>query len=169
MSTFMEIQTGFDLLFRNTAPTYTNNVSVSGGTEKIKFFASVGATIRRGIIKRTSYDKYNFRSNMDAKITDNFDLSLDLSGYVSEQDEPGASAGVGSYVFYFPASIVIISYLKPYTADGMPIASINTAGNGNNNPIAARDLSGNNNVKKTYFPGNIAMKYQLPFVKRTVC
>ena len=31
----------FDLLFRNTAPTYTNNVSVSGGTEKIKFFASV--------------------------------------------------------------------------------------------------------------------------------
>lgn len=34
---------------------------------------------------------------MDAKITDNFDLSLDLSGYVSEQDEPGASAGVGSY------------------------------------------------------------------------
>ena len=33
----------FDLLFRNTAPTYTNNVSVSGGTEKIKFFASVGA------------------------------------------------------------------------------------------------------------------------------
>ena len=47
----------------------------------------------------------------------------------------------------------------------MPIASINTAGNGNNNPIAARDLSGNNNVKKTYFQGNIAMKYQLPFVK----
>mgnify|MGYP001459676940 FL=1 len=36
---------------------------------------------------------------------------------------------------------------------------------GNNNPIAARDLSGNNNVKKTYFQGNIAMKYQLPFVK----
>ena len=155
----------FDLLFRNTAPTYTNNVSVSGGTEKIKFFASVGAYNQEGIIKRTSYDKYNFRSNMDAKITDNFDLSLDLSGYVSEQDEPGASAGVGSYASIFQQALLSYPYLKPYTADGMPIASINTAGNGNNNPIAARDLSGNNNVKKTYFQGNIAMKYQLPFVK----
>ena len=54
-----------------------------------------------------------FRSNMDAKITDNFDLSLDLSGYVSEQDEPGASAGVRFLCFYFPAGIVVISLGNP--------------------------------------------------------
>ncbi len=77
------------LLFKDVAPTYTNNVSVSGGTDKLKFFASVGAYNQKGIIDKTSYDKYNFRSNMDAKITDNFDLSLGLSGYVSTDSEPG--------------------------------------------------------------------------------
>ena len=76
----------FDLLFKNVAPAYTNNVSVSGGTERLKFFASVGAYNQEGVIDHTSYDKYNFRSNMDAKVTDNFDLSLDLSGYVSEDN-----------------------------------------------------------------------------------
>lgn len=37
----------FDLLFKDVAPTYTNNVSVSGGTDKLKFFASVGAYNQR--------------------------------------------------------------------------------------------------------------------------
>ena len=118
----------FDLLFKDVAPTYTNNVSVSGGTDKLKFFASVGAYNQKGIIDKTSYDKYNFRSNMDAKITDNFDLSLGLSGYVST----------------------------------VPVGSLNLDGNGNNNPIAARDLSGKNTNKKTYFQGNVSMKWQLP-------
>lgn len=155
----------FDLLFKDIAPTYTNNVSISGGTEKLKFFASVGAYNQQGIIDRTSYDKYNFRSNMDAKVTDNFDLSFDLSGYVSNENEPGASAGVGSYASIFQQAMLSYPYLQPYTASGMPVGSINLDGNGNNNPIAARDLSGKNNIKKTYFQGNVSMRYKLPFVK----
>ena len=155
----------FDLLFSDVAPTYTNNISISGGTERIKFFASVGAYNQTGIIKNTSYDKYNFRSNMDAKVTDNFDVSLDLSGHVSEQDEPGASAGVGSYASIFQQALLSYPYLQPYSQSGLPMGSLNLVGNGNNNPIAARDLSGNNNAKQTYFQCNISMRYSLPFVK----
>lgn len=101
----------FDLLFRNTAPTYTNNVSVSGGTEKIKFFASVGAYNQEGIIKRTSYDKYNFRSNMDAKITDNFDLSL-VYPVMFPSRMTRCFCRCRFVCFYFPASIVVISLLE---------------------------------------------------------
>lgn len=155
----------FDLLFKNVAPAYTNNVSVSGGTERLKFFASVGAYNQEGVIDHTSYDKYNFRSNMDAKVTDNFDLSLDLSGYVSEDNEPGASAGKGSYASIFQQAMLSYPYLKAYSPSGLPVGSLNLDGNGNNNPVAARDLSGKNTIKKTYFQGNISMKYKLPFVK----
>ena len=155
----------FDLLFKNVAPTYTNNVSISGGTEKLKFFATVGAYNQNGIIDRTSYDKYNFRSNLDAKITNNFDISFDLSGYVSEDKEPGASAGKGEYASIFQQAMLSYPYLQPYTQSGMPVGSLNLDGNGNNNPIAARDLSGESNVKKTYFQGNVALRYRLPFVK----
>lgn len=56
-------------------------------------------------------------------------------------------------------------YLKAYSPSGLPVGSLNLDGNGNNNPVAARDLSGKNTIKKTYFQGNISMKYKLPFVK----
>ena len=114
----------FDLLFKSVAPTYTNNVSISGGTEKLKFFATVGAYNQEGIIDRTSYDKYNFRSNIDAQVTDNFDLSLDLSGHISDESQPGASAGVGSYASIFQQAMLSYPYLQPYTASGMPIGSL---------------------------------------------
>ena len=42
--------------------------------------------------------------------------------------------------------------------NGLPVGSLNLDGNGNNNPIAARDLSGKNTNKKTYFQGNVSMK-----------
>lgn len=155
----------FDLLFRDTAPTYTNNVSVSGGSERIKFFATLGAYNQQGIIKKTSYDKYNVRSNIDAKVTDHFDVSFDLAGSIARQKEPGASAGNGSYASIFQQALLSYPYLKPYTSTGLPVASINQQGNGNNNPLAARDLSGKNDIKKTYFQGNLSLRYHVPFVK----
>lgn len=47
----------------------------------------------------------------------------------------------------------------------MPIGSLNQAGNGNQNPLAARDLSGNRNTESTNFTGNVSLKWRLPFVK----
>ena len=122
----------FDLLFKNVAPTYTNTVSVSGGNERIKFFASLGAYNQEGIVENTSYDKYNFRSNLDAKVTNNIDFSLNLSGFVDDQRSPGASVGPNAYAGVFQQAMLSYPYLRPYTKDGMPIASQNTAGNGNN-------------------------------------
>ena len=152
----------FDLLFKDVAPTYTNTVSVSGGNERIKFFASLGAFNQEGVVKNTSYDKYNFRSNIDAKVTDNLDFSLNLSGFVDNQRSPGASIEPNAYAGVFVQAMLSYPYLKPYTKDGMPIASYNTDGQGNNNPIAARDLSGVRSSKSTKFQGDISLKYKLP-------
>lgn len=152
----------FDLLFKNVAPTYTNTVSVSGGNERIKFFASLGAYNQEGIVENTSYDKYNFRSNLDAKVTNNIDFSLNLSGFVDDQRSPGASVGPNAYAGVFQQAMLSYPYLRPYTKDGMPIASQNTAGNGNNNPLGARDLSGYQSSKTTKFQGDISLCYKLP-------
>lgn len=152
----------FDMLFKNVAPTYTNTVSVSGGNERVRFFASLGAFNQEGVVKNTSYDKYNFRSNIDAKVTENLDFSLNLSGFVDDQRSPGASVEPNAYAGVFVQAMLSYPYLKPYTKDGMPIASYNTDGQGNNNPIAARDLSGERSSKSTKFQGDISLKYKLP-------
>lgn len=155
----------FDLLFQKIAPIYTNNISVSGGSNNIKFYTMIGAYNQKGIIKHTSYDRYNFRANMDAKVTDNIDFSFNLSGNVAKEDEPGAGAGTGSYASILQQALLSYPYLPAYTSIGTPVGSINQNGNGNNNPLAARDLSGKNNIKSSYFQGNMSLKYKLPFIK----
>ena len=67
---------------------------------------------------------------MDAKITDNFDLSLGLSGYVSTDSEPGAGAGPGTYASIFQQAMLSYPYLRS-EYNGLPVGSLNLDGNGN--------------------------------------
>ena len=82
--------------------------------------------------------------------------------FVDDQRSPGASVGPNAYAGVFQQAMLSYPYLRPYTKDGMPIASQNTAGNGNNNPLGARDLSGYQSNKTTKFQGDISLCYKLP-------
>lgn len=155
----------FNLLFKDQAPVYTNNLSISGGSDRVKFFASIGAYNQEGIIDRTSYDRYNVRLNLDAKVTNNFTASVNLAVRKNDTREPGLTAGVGNtYASIFAQALMSYPYLPAYTASGMPVGSSN-AGNGNQNPLAARDLSGLNHTRQNRFEGSITLKYDVPFVQ----
>ncbi|SMC85865.1 SusC/RagA family TonB-linked outer membrane protein [Pedobacter nyackensis] len=76
-----------------------NNLNISGGTEKAKYFVTIGQLYQNGIMKDFSteasefnsnyyYKRYNFRSNIDIKATKEFTVSVDLSGYTGEQNTP---------------------------------------------------------------------------------
>ncbi len=58
------------------------NLSVNGGTEKVNYFASLGTVYQDGLYKNgaTEYMQYNFRSNLDANVTERFSVGLSLSG-----------------------------------------------------------------------------------------
>ena len=86
----------FGLIFKKVAPTYTNNVTLSGGTDRFKYFASIGAYNQNGVIDKTSYDRYNIRANFDGKVTKNVDVSLDLYGEIAKSQEPSCGAGNGN-------------------------------------------------------------------------
>lgn len=45
--------------FFETGITTTNNIALSGGSEKSSYFLSIGATNSNGIVPTSSYDKYN--------------------------------------------------------------------------------------------------------------
>ncbi|SFT00065.1 TonB-linked outer membrane protein, SusC/RagA family [Porphyromonadaceae bacterium NLAE-zl-C104] len=70
------------------------NVELRGGSEWLKYFVSVGANFQDGIYKNsaTKYDQANFRSNLDGKITDNINLSFDISGRQENRNYPTRSA-----------------------------------------------------------------------------
>jgi TonB-linked SusC/RagA family outer membrane protein len=59
-----------------------HNVSVSGGTSAVKYFLTGGATNQEAMYRNsgTNFKQYNFRSNIDVNITDNFRVYLDVAG-----------------------------------------------------------------------------------------
>ena len=57
-----------------------HNLSVRGGTEALTYYLSLGYHDEEGSYKNLDYNRYNFRSDVTAKISDRFKVSLNLSG-----------------------------------------------------------------------------------------
>ena len=75
-------------IFKKLAPQSQFNTNISGGTNSIKYFVSLGALTQGGLFK-TDYmpfskemdfrkDRYNLRSNLDFDVNKNFKVSVDL-------------------------------------------------------------------------------------------
>ncbi|WP_106828355.1 TonB-dependent receptor [Parabacteroides pacaensis] len=155
----------FNLLFKDFAPTFTNNISLNGGNDRFKYFVSLGTFNQNGIIDHTGYNRYNVRANLDAQVIKNLSISFKLAANQSEQYEPGLSAGLGnSYRSIFSQALMSYPFLPAYTASGIPVGSLNP-GNGNQNPLAARDLSGKQQTRANRFQGSLGIKYDLPYLK----
>lgn len=85
----------YDEVIKNVSAQDNLNLSVSGGTnDGVKYFVSVGKVSEDGFYKNsaTKYNQYNFRSNIDAKITDFFQLSIDLAGRKENRNFPTVGA-----------------------------------------------------------------------------
>ena len=75
-------------IFRSAAISQTN-VSVSGGNDKSRFYASGGYFKQDGIMLGTSYERYNFRINSDHKIGKIFTFGQTLLvAYGLQKKEP---------------------------------------------------------------------------------
>jgi len=80
-----------------------NNVSVSGGTDKLKYYLSGSFYYNQGIIKNTDYRRYSFRANIDQTINRmlSFNLGLNYINSASNEKPDGNS-------FYSPMNSVTI-------------------------------------------------------------
>ena len=80
----------WDHLMKDFAPFQRYNLSISGGSEKIKYYINYSRADQAGMLKSDAYNfsVNNFRSNVDAQITDAFSISGDLSAMKSIIDTP---------------------------------------------------------------------------------
>ena len=68
--------------------TTQHNLSVNGGSERINYFMSAGYYSQSGTFNNLDFTRYSFRSNVDAKVADNFTIGLDVDGNMSDQRTP---------------------------------------------------------------------------------
>jgi len=75
-------------------PQYENNISASGGSDKVTYFFSVGNLYQNGIWKTNdlNYKKYNFRSNISAKVSERLTAEMRIAGITDTKNAPDADA-----------------------------------------------------------------------------
>jgi TonB-linked SusC/RagA family outer membrane protein len=148
------------------ASVWHNSLSVNGGSKNVNYFVSLGNLYQPGIIKKVNYNRYNLRSNIDAKITEDFSIALNVAGDVANSKSPQIAnfTGNGASVSTNLMNQIITAqpYLKPYSPDGLPLVSTLMKGN---NPMAARDLSGFYDTDNTGLQTSLTLTYNTPFIK----
>lgn len=146
----------YDLFVRDYTPQVQHNATVRGGSDRIKYFFLLGQTDQVAMWKgdNQDYRKYNFRSNVDAQITDGLRVSLDLGARTENRNNLVQDAYLMASWMQYQWPIV-----NPYTPDGK-------IQNSNYGLIAYldRDLTGYIRNQVNAIQGNLTIDYQIPFV-----
>jgi len=128
------------------------NFDVSGGSKIAKYFVSLGYLAQGGLFKDFSkdqgyetnytYNRYNFRSNVDIDPTKDLHIRLDLSGRFGITNEPYDKAwNNGGTIFQYLWNGELSSFLYPvYWPNGLIATSTSTATKPN--PVANLKYAG---------------------------
>ncbi|MFT4153420.1 MAG: TonB-dependent receptor [Parafilimonas sp.] len=150
-------------LKRNT-PMSRANLNISGGSDRVKYFVSASAFTQEGMYNfsdlnpyssNVKYNRYNFRSNIDINVTDQFSIGLDLAGRVENRNYPGRDTWL---IFE------ILNRIPPTypvrNADG------SLAGDASQpeNPLGLIAYSGYRNYYATMLQGTYKMAHKLDFI-----
>ncbi len=77
-----------DWLFQN-GNAMNHDLSVSGGSDEVRYFASVGYLDAKGIVQTQGFERYNARLSVDANIGKRFKTGLSVNGFTSTRDMVG--------------------------------------------------------------------------------
>lgn len=113
-------------LYSRIAPQWQTNVSVSGGTEGVKYYVSLNYFDQQSIMQNADYfgvqtgsrnQRYNLRANVDVDLFKNTTLSVNTSGQFSSTSGPGT----GSLYSRYSGIMQIIYEGNPFTNRSMII------------------------------------------------
>jgi TonB-linked SusC/RagA family outer membrane protein len=154
----------YDVLTRNWAPQYNHNISVRGGSEKIKYFGLIGFLDQETMWVESdgSYKRYNFQSNIDAEISNNLSFRMDFSGKVEDRNFTSRDWSTDIWRdFWVTSPTAPASFPDParipnsHVSSGIAPASISTN----------RDIWGYRDNDDFNLSGILSLNYKVPFVK----
>ena len=113
-----------DFMLKDAAISNKYNVNISGGTDFVKYFASLGyiydgdifetGVNSRGYSPEFKYERYNFRTNLDFNLTKTTVFKVNISGYYGKQQTPAN----GKYNMWYSVYKYSPSSALPIYSDG---------------------------------------------------
>lgn len=151
----------YDRVMRNNAPQSQQSLSASGGSEKMDYYINLGYSYQGGFWKSNdlNYKKYNFRTNLNADITDRLKASLKLGGIADQQERP------------YRDSWEIFKNLwraRPddyYYANNNPLYIFRNQSDYHPGAISNSDISGFRQINNKIFQSSFSLDYAVPGVE----
>lgn len=149
----------FGETIKNASPLYRNDVGISGGNEKFKFFVNFAANGEDGIYKNSAnrYDQYSVRANIDAQINKYLKLSYGNISRMESRNYPTKSADD-----IFTALVRSKPNMPGYWPSGEPGPDIEY---GDNPVVTGTDATGSDKQKDYYVQNTLQLVLNVPGIE----
>lgn len=117
-----------DMMIKSHAWQTQHNFNISGGSERVRYFGSLGVYTQAGLFNTFdtdeyatgfNYNRYNYRVNMDVDVTKTTQLKINLGGLLSDKREPNYNNGTYTAVKFLFRDLYSASPLAgPGIVDG---------------------------------------------------
>jgi TonB-linked SusC/RagA family outer membrane protein len=149
----------WDEIIQNDPLQLQHNLSLSGATDNVSYYLSLGVFRQDAYFDRANFKKYNTRANIDANVTKDIKVSLDIMGYSDNKQSPNNGGWDAMYnLLENPMRIPNTWPVK--NSDGHYVKPSMT-----NNPVADLELGGKTVNKSNNFNGSLTFEYTPPFIK----
>lgn len=140
--------------FSHTQPMTQTNLSVRGGSERIRYYSSLGYMNQQGISDTYNYEQYNAIVNTDAYLLKDKSLkfTLNLNGVMAKKNQPAGGDAIFNSILIEGQEI----YKQPQKW---------TTGLDKQGGLDSRLRTGFNNTDDYRLQTNIGLKWNLPWVE----
>lgn len=95
-----------ELILKPTSFQSQHNLSISGGTDRVRYFTSVGILTQDGLFRsfdagynsNFTYNRYNYRANLDIDVTRSTLLKINLGGRLEDTKEPNTKSNLFTFL-----------------------------------------------------------------------
>lgn len=147
------------LIFSDYSPQTQQDLSITGGGEKVQYYVGVGHLYQEGFFKSgdLNYSKTNVRSNISGEIRKGFNFDLNLSGIVDQRNSP-YSTSADIIRNYWRQGVLVPAYADPENTmlnyEGLDLEE---------NTVAkmTSDISGYRNTGQKQIQSSASLNYDL--------
>jgi len=152
-------------VFKDWAPQQNYNITIRGGSENIRYNGFLGYQKQETMVRENGgkYERFNISSNIDANITENLLLNINLMGTYEFSKFPGRGLGSGEGIAWQD-----LYATKPWFPTTLPDPTKNPSGGIDVGSVALStnmDVWGFNENKPKDLRGTITLTYDMPFIE----
>ncbi len=106
-----------DFIVQKNSPLRSFNLNMTGGSDKITYYISATNLFQNSVLGREfTFKRTNIQSNVDAQITDNLKVGVQINGRIETRDNPGIPGGDD---YWLPRFAILRNrpFERPYAND----------------------------------------------------